>query len=136
MDTVSEPVEAHVNGLGAFLLDCVSEDTLGSCIVSLDGCGRLRVAEFFKGLAKGAGILGIDEGCPNFGFCSRGKDVAHDLDKDVDGGIDEHGVSVCIAKEMIASSSGSCHRGREIGGISVCAEDHGTSFVLEGGFRM
>jgi len=38
-----EPIEAHVNGFGTFLLDSVIEDSAGSVVVSLQGHGRLGV---------------------------------------------------------------------------------------------
>ena len=46
-DAVADPVKTHVNCLGPFLLDSVIGDASSSAIVSLDGCGWLRVAEFF-----------------------------------------------------------------------------------------
>jgi hypothetical protein len=43
-DTVANPVKAHVNGLGSFLLDSVVGDAGGSAVVSLDWGGGLGVA--------------------------------------------------------------------------------------------
>ena len=40
LDTVSEPVEAHVHGLGAFLFDGVIQDAITCCIIGLDGRGK------------------------------------------------------------------------------------------------
>ena len=34
---IAYPVEAHINGFGAFLFDCVIYNAIGCCIVSLDG---------------------------------------------------------------------------------------------------
>ena len=43
-DTITHPVESHVNGLGAFLFHCVIDDSFGTGIVCLDGGGWLRMA--------------------------------------------------------------------------------------------
>ena len=48
-DSVANPIEAHVNGFGLFLLDCVIDNLLGACIVSLDWGSRLRMAHFVEG---------------------------------------------------------------------------------------
>ena len=40
-DSILEPVESHVNGLGASLFDCVSENAMGDRVVSFKGCGWL-----------------------------------------------------------------------------------------------
>jgi hypothetical protein len=40
-DTVTDPIEAHVDGFGASLFDFVIDDAFGHCIVSFDGCCRL-----------------------------------------------------------------------------------------------
>jgi len=40
---VMEPIEAHANGFGLFLLDSVIEDSTGGVVVSLQGCDRLGV---------------------------------------------------------------------------------------------
>jgi hypothetical protein len=50
-DAVADPVEAHVNGLGAFLFDGVVGDAGGGAVIGLYGGGRLGVAEFFKASA-------------------------------------------------------------------------------------
>ena len=44
LDAILEPVEAHVDCLGAFLLDGVGEDASACCIVGLKWCCRLWVA--------------------------------------------------------------------------------------------
>ena len=43
-DTVADPVKAHVNGLGSFLLDSVVGDAGGGAVVGLDWGGGLGVA--------------------------------------------------------------------------------------------
>ena len=44
LDTVFEPVESHVDGFGAFLLDCVIGDALSTSVVSLDRSWWLGMA--------------------------------------------------------------------------------------------
>ena len=43
-DSILKPVESHVNGFGAALLDSVSENAMGNRVVSLEGCGWLGMA--------------------------------------------------------------------------------------------
>ena len=47
-DAVFEPIEAHVDGFRALLLDGVVCKTCGGGVVCLDGCGGLRVSKFFE----------------------------------------------------------------------------------------
>ena len=85
---IAEPVKAHVHSLGAFLFDCIIDDPAGSVIVSLQGCGGLRMAQFFQSSADGADGLGIEEQVgTQFGFSSTGDDLLHDLAENVDGAI-------------------------------------------------
>ena len=48
-DSVADPIELHVNGFGAFLLDSVIDNHFGACIISLYWCSRLRMFQFVKG---------------------------------------------------------------------------------------
>jgi hypothetical protein len=48
-DAVADPVEAHVNGFGAFLSDGVIGDAHGILVVGLDGRGRLGMAQLSEG---------------------------------------------------------------------------------------
>ena len=89
-NTVSYPIEAHVNGFGAFLFDCVIYNAIGCSIVSLDWGGRLGVTEKFECCAQGTGILSIVKESANFGFCGRRHDIVHNSADDVNGTI-EHG---------------------------------------------
>ncbi len=47
VDTVTNPVESHIHGLGPFLLDSVIGDAVGCSVVSLDRHWQLWVAQFF-----------------------------------------------------------------------------------------
>ena len=47
LDSVSNPVKAHVNGFGPFLFDSVIGDTFGTGVVGLNGSGWLGVSQEF-----------------------------------------------------------------------------------------
>ena len=46
-NTVSYPVETHVNGFGALLFDCVVDNAVGCSIVCLDRGGGVGVPQKF-----------------------------------------------------------------------------------------
>ena len=110
--TVSEPVETHVDCLGAFLFDCVIKDAHGAFIVGLEGCGRLGMAQVAERLSDGAGVLGVQESRSNLSFCSRAKDVFHDGGYHMNRAIAGWVVNVAIAQVVVASGSGSGLGGR------------------------
>jgi hypothetical protein len=98
-DAVADPIEAHVNGFGALLLDSVIGNAHGTFIVSLDGCGGLGVAKLCKGGEQHGGILSIEEKGAKFGFSGRGNNDAEDVAVDVDSTIERRrrriGSKVC-----------------------------------------
>ena len=71
-DTVADPIEAHVNGFGATLLDCVVDDAGGASIVGLDWGRWLRMAHVVERGAEPCGILGVVKEGAHFGFSGRG----------------------------------------------------------------
>lgn len=95
-DAVADPVIAHVDRLGAFLLHRVVDDALGDSVVSLDGSGWLWMAKFFKRSADDGGFLGRVEEGADFGFGCRGQDIFHDVAMDLDGAIEWGRVSVLV----------------------------------------
>ena len=48
VNAVADPVEMHVDGLGAALFDCLVYDAGGAGVVGLNRGGRLRMAQIFK----------------------------------------------------------------------------------------
>ncbi len=62
---ITEPIEVHVHGLGAFLFDRVIDYPTGSVVVHLQRCGQLRVTKFIQSGADWAEGLGIEEQAPN-----------------------------------------------------------------------
>ena len=57
VDMIMDPIKAHINDLGAFLFDGVISNARCSTVISLDGSGRLRMTQFFRSCANGAGFL-------------------------------------------------------------------------------
>jgi hypothetical protein len=58
---VFDPVEYHVHGFGALLLDCVIDDSICSGVVSFDFVGILCVARFRKRCARDSALFSIDK---------------------------------------------------------------------------
>jgi hypothetical protein len=102
VDTVFEPVEAHVNGFGSLLLDSAGEDALCYFVVSLEGCCWLLVAKVFQGSPDGTCILGLGKCSANFSFRSRTEHIFHDAGHNMDGAIDGWVVYAAIAKVVEA----------------------------------
>ena len=48
-DSVADPIELHVHGLGASLLDRVVDNSLCACIIRLYGHSWLGMTHFVKG---------------------------------------------------------------------------------------
>ena len=87
-DAVANPVEAHVDGFGAFLFDGVIRNAEGGAVVRDHGSGRLGMTEFLQADSDRAGFFAIVvEKSSEFGFGGAGQDFAHDLAQDVDGSI-------------------------------------------------
>lgn len=78
INAILKPIETHVNGLGTSLLDSVTEDALGTCIVCLNGGGWLWVAKVNESLADWAAVLSAHEGSSHFSFSSRGHHWANE----------------------------------------------------------
>ena len=68
LDAILEPIETHVNCLGAFLFDSSIEDAAGDTVVSCDESGRLGPSHFMESLPEGDSGLGIDECRAGLGF--------------------------------------------------------------------
>jgi len=77
--TITDPIEAHVDGLGSLLFDGIVGDTASRAVVRDNGSRALGMAHFFEGNADWAGVLAIVKECTKFGFSSTGDDFTHDL---------------------------------------------------------
>ena len=132
--TVADPVKAHVDGFGSFLLDGVVGDARGSRVVGGHRSGRLLVSEFFEGDSEWACFTTIVEEGSKFSFSGTGKHFAHDVAHDMDGAVVGRswvsgvwrfgGVLGVAAEVVIAGCTGASLGGGEIGGITVNMEDH------------
>ena len=67
-DPVADPIEAHVDGFGAALLDGRVGYSCCACVVCLDRCGRLWMAQIFKDCAQHGAVFCIDKEGTEFGF--------------------------------------------------------------------
>ena len=68
VDSILEPVESHVNGLGSSLFDIGVCDSNCSGIIHLDWCGRLGSADFLECGSNGSSFFGIGKGSTHFGL--------------------------------------------------------------------
>ena len=84
---ITDPVESHVHGLGAALLDGAVDDARGAYVVGHNFGGVLRVPQFDEADADGHGVLAAPEEGAGFCFCSGCQDALHDAAEDVNGAI-------------------------------------------------
>ena len=66
VDTILQPVEAHVNRLRLTLLDLLVGETDCCGVIELDGGGGLGMAHFVEGSSDLCGILGVRESGGDF----------------------------------------------------------------------
>jgi len=81
------------------LFDHVIDDPTGSVVVSLQGSGRLGMAQFFQGSVDGADGLGIEEQVTQFSFSSTGDNLLHDLAENMDGPLSGGAGLVAVGSE-------------------------------------
>ena len=82
--SVTDPIETHIDGLGAFLFDGVRGKSYGGGVVHLYFGGRLRMIHFLQCGSDWDSLPTIDVSCSYFGFCRRSHDIVHDLGDTVD----------------------------------------------------
>jgi hypothetical protein len=78
LDSVADPVKAHVYGFGATLFDFFIGDASGACIVGLDGCFGLRMSHFFEYNAERDTVASVLEYRAEFCFGGGCHYVPHD----------------------------------------------------------
>jgi len=144
-NAVLDPVEMHVHGTGAALLDSVVEDASGAGIVSLDWSGRLGMAHFSEsGAERGCIFRGVEKGAV-FGFGGGRENGIHDGAMYMDGAIEWRGCAVGIrgnesgsisgwfvAEKEEAAGTGASLAFREVGGIAVYVQMHVAGVVSNG----
>ena len=69
-DAVLDPIKSHVHGFGSFLLQFHVGEADSSCVIDFNRRGRLWMAHFFKGVAKGDGGFGVVKEGTAFCFSS------------------------------------------------------------------
>ena len=96
LDSVANPVVAHVDGFGSLEADGVVCDAFGGGVVGDHGGGVLGVAEVGEGVARGDGCLPVDEQARDLGLGCGGDHGGDDGADDVDGAVarGEDGVAV------------------------------------------
>jgi hypothetical protein len=78
LDSVADPIKAHVYGFRETLFDRFIGDASCACIVGLDGCGSLWMYHLFESDAERDTFTSILEDGAELCFCGRGHDIAHD----------------------------------------------------------
>jgi hypothetical protein len=61
LDSVADPVKAHIYGFGAKLFDRFIGNASGACIVGLAGCGSFRMSHLFESDAERGTVASILE---------------------------------------------------------------------------
>jgi hypothetical protein len=69
--SVFDPVEYHVHCFGAFLSDCVIDNTICGGVVSFEFCGVLVVTHFSQCCACDSAFFGIHKKGTKFGLSNR-----------------------------------------------------------------
>jgi hypothetical protein len=87
LNAVTDPVESHIHGTRAALLNGVVGYAVGAFVISLDGGWGLRVSKFFQGDTDAAGILCDIEKSGQLGFSCGGHDMFENNARDVYGTI-------------------------------------------------
>ena len=77
--SILDPIKAHIDGFGAFLLDGIVGKTDGGGVVDLHWGRRLWMPEFGECGSNRDGLLSIDVGGANFGFGCGAHYVAENL---------------------------------------------------------
>ena len=130
-DSVSEPVEAHVDGFGSVLSDGGVDDAVGCAVVGANGGRRLWMAHFGECCSHWNGELGVHVEGSYFGFGGRGHDIFDNLCGNGGGAVDELFGFVAHVVESAGSASGL--GGDKVHCIAVDVEDHVAGTVECGG---
>ena len=130
---VSQPVEPHVHCFGSFCLYFAVDDGVGHCIVGLDRCGGLFVAEFLEDNADVYRLSCHDVEGGEFGFCGRRHDVFYYVG-DVENCSIIGGIIGIAGEEKMSACSASGFGFVEIAGVGVHCQDHVAGVICEDGF--
>ena len=78
LDSVLDPVESHVDGLGAALLDGVVGDTRGTRVVCLHRSCKLWVSHVLGHGSDGCCFFSVEKEGAELGFGGGGEEDFHD----------------------------------------------------------
>ena len=78
LDAVLDPIEAHVEGFGALLVDSIVGDAVSCEVVGDDGSRGLWVAHILEALANDNSGFAIVVETTELSFCRRRHDVLED----------------------------------------------------------
>ena len=137
---VLDPIEAHIDGFGYFLLDCAVGEAFRGRVFDADWSRWLQVPKFPEGSAYRHVLLYIVKGGTNFGF-SGGRhhvveDIGDGMDRAVERGFCEKWlsrVSGFFAKEIVATNAAASAGFRKVGGVTVEVQDHVPGAISDGG---
>jgi hypothetical protein len=87
LDSIADPVKAHVNCFGSALFDCFVGNASGAGTVGLDWCGSLRMVHFLKCNAERETVASVVEYGAEFCFSGGRHDVPHDGANSVNGAV-------------------------------------------------
>ena len=140
LGAVLDPIEAHIDGFGYFLLYGAVFETFFGRVFDADWSWWLRVPEFLEGSAYWHVLLAIVKSGPNFGFSGRRHHVVEDLgdsmDRAVQRGVRDRWLGRVIgfvAKEIVATDADASAGFVKVGGVTVEVQDHVTGAISDGG---
>lgn len=143
---IADPIEAHIDSLGALLFDAVVGDSSSGAVIGLN-CGRwLWMAKFLEADAQRTGFFAVVISGGKFGFGRTGEDFSHNGADDVDGAVGRGvgiiwqrcfgGIGGHVAEKVVASGTRASKINREIGGVAGNEQDHATGVISNDGVRM
>ena len=116
LDAVTDPVEAHIEGLGHFLGDGGVGDAHGALVITIEWSRRLDMSEIFQDLSFVGGYSGRREDAGVLRFCNKRTNDGNFGRMGRDGVIYPRVVELG-AEEVIGARDAACIRARQIRGI-------------------
>lgn len=135
VDSVLNPIETHVDGLGALDFGASVGKAVGGRVVCGDWCWvELWSTEFQENLTEVDGFLAVVKEGSNFSFGGCCHDVLHDSTLYVDWPIGLGVVCwfILVAQVKVTSNSGPGLGFTQVGGITVDIQYHVTSVEADG----
>ena len=102
-DSVADPVETHVNGAGALLLDVLIGNATGGRVIGEDGSGILWVPHFDEDGSENEAFLGVGKDAGDFRFAGGGHDHFDDGSDAEDSTVFDFGLVGSVTKVELAA---------------------------------